>query len=131
LTPGPAGASSLFSKRSAPHPIPVQGWGSIGCRDGSRASFAFVVDKQAGKVRGTLGYSDPASHLRIVGPVYSAAVSGTQATFAGTCGRSCTFSVTVNDGGPRPWDDSFAITVGAYSAGPSPLSTGAIVVRPL
>ena len=108
----------------------MAGLGTIRCTGGTKASFAFAVASKGESVSGAIAYSDPASHVAIFSVrITSLEVAGSTAKFTGNCGGSCTFSVTVVDGGTRPEDDTFAITRGSYSAGPAPLSSGNILVR--
>ncbi len=106
------------------------GLGTISCADGTEASFGFAVAWKPGSVTGEFAYSDPASGTSIVSVrIMSLAVSRNTARFTGSCGRACTFTVTAVDGGVNPEDDTFAIRLRSYSAGPTPLSSGEIVVR--
>jgi hypothetical protein len=130
-TPMPGGLRVLPSTLVATQPATpsTTGNGTIGCLDGTTASFSFNAQAKNGSVKGSLRYSDPASGKTIVSTsVTTLNVVGTTATFGGSCGGSCTFTATVTDGGEPP-NDTFAIMSGSYSAGPSHLASGNIQVR--
>jgi uncharacterized repeat protein (TIGR01451 family) len=126
-----ATATTVVSSQTAPGK--VTGGGVIDVPGGT-ANFGFVAQRKTpgGPVSGNLNYVDHASGRHLHVPITALTIIGNSAEFGGSCGPSCTFTVTVQDDDePGAGKDIFIIKIVAsppYVAG-GRIRSGNIQVR--
>lgn len=112
----------------------ITGGGSITAA-GNIGTFGFTVQRTAGgsPIQGDLQYVNHATGAKIHSVSFSSfSVSGTTATFAGTCvnnGVPCTFSVSVTDNGEPGDTDTFNISISGAPAEGGMLRSGNIQIH--
>jgi len=126
-----ATATTVVSPQTTPGK--VTGGGVIDVPGGT-ANFGFVAQRKTpgGPVSGNLNYVDHVSGRHLHSPITALTIIGNSAEFGGSCGPSCTFTVTVQDNDePGTGKDVFTIKIVAsppYVAG-GRIRSGNIQVR--
>jgi Beta-propeller repeat len=108
----------------------VTGGGTINVVGGI-GTFGFMIEQSTtGVLSGRLQYINHASGARVVSDSYtSLMIVGNTATFNGTCGVSCSFTVNVIDNGEPGTTDTFSISVSNGPTEGGPLRSGNILIR--
>jgi hypothetical protein len=93
--------------------VKVTGSGCVPTTRGTKAQFAFNAGRKPnnGRVNGHFTYYDKQSGIKVGGKVDSFTLTGSNtATFSGSCGGTCRFSVDIVDNGSGK-DDMISVTI--------------------
>jgi hypothetical protein len=94
--------------------VKITGSGCVPTTRGTKAQFAFDAERKPnnGKVNGHFTYYDKQSGIKVDGKVDTLTrTSMNTATFSGSCGGTCRFTVNIVDNGYPGKDDMISVTI--------------------